>query len=184
MAKGKVHCNPTLVLCASQTGEAGDVHEKFKQDPFAQKMLIQKDFGKPLGLAKDQKPKASFHNAVKTVKDLYRGGVPILVGTDAAGKGFGVPYGLGVHIEMHLLAKEVGMSASDVLKAATSNVADRLGFADRGRIQAGRKADLVLLEGDANAILSDSQPVCLPIKGVWRDGLLATSFQDTFIELR
>jgi imidazolonepropionase-like amidohydrolase len=79
---------------------------------------------------------------------LYNAGVPIIVGSDASGQARGTAYGLEVHIEIHLLIHKVGMAPIDALKGATSLTADRFGFHDRGRIGPGKKADLVLVEGD------------------------------------
>ncbi|KAI3573246.1 hypothetical protein IWW34DRAFT_707315 [Fusarium oxysporum f. sp. albedinis] len=184
MASQQVHCNPTLVLCASHTTENREIRQQFLADPFAKKMMMEEPIDKPLGFAEHQRPKASVQHAYRTVRSLYQAGVPILAGTDASGQGFDIPFGLGVHLELYLLAHEVGMTPEDVLKTATSIPADRFGFNDRGRIEAGRKADLVLLEGDAASFLSDRYQRCLPITGVWRDGELTTVFSDGFPELR
>ncbi|KAH7110388.1 hypothetical protein B0J13DRAFT_682286 [Dactylonectria estremocensis] len=184
MVSQQVHCNPTLVLCSSHTGENRGIQEQFLADPFAKKMMIQEHLGKLLGFAEHQRPRASVQHAYKTVRDLYQAGVPILAGTDAAGQSFGVPFGLGVHLELYLLVHEVGMTPEDALKTATSIPADRFGFNDRGRIEAGRKADLVLLEGDAASVISNRDQRCLPITGVWRDGELATVFSDGFPEFK
>ncbi|KAI9151247.1 hypothetical protein HJFPF1_08446 [Paramyrothecium foliicola] len=178
MLSRKVHCSPTLSLCASQTSEKQEWQEEFGQDSFAHKMLIGAADNKPLGLAKEQHPAASVEHAYKTTRALYRAGVTIIVGSDAAGQGFGVPYGLGVHIEMHLLARHVGMTPRDVLRAATSATAERFGFRDRGELTKGRNADLVLTDGDIEAFLLNAQSRCLPIEGVWRDGILANVFEE------
>jgi imidazolonepropionase-like amidohydrolase len=49
--------------------------------------------------------------------------------------------------ELELLA-QAGMPLTDVLKAATSRAADRLGQSSLGRIAAGAVADLVVLDAD------------------------------------
>ncbi|KAJ3531911.1 hypothetical protein NM208_g370 [Fusarium decemcellulare] len=183
MAARQVHCSPTLCLCASHTGENQDFNQQFRQDPFAEKMMLQDYPGKPLGFAEAERPQSSVRNAYKTVKDLYQSGVPILAGTDSTGQGFGVPFGLGLHQELYLFSHEVGMTPEDVLKTATSIPAERFGFHDRGKVEAGRKADLVLIDGDVAALLSDPQQRCLPVNGVWRDGQLATVFAKNFPEL-
>ncbi|KAI9146912.1 hypothetical protein HJFPF1_12940 [Paramyrothecium foliicola] len=184
MVSQKVHCNPTLVLCASHIKENREIRQQFLADPFAKKMMIEQPMEKPLGFAEHQRPKASIQHAYKTVRDLYQAGVPILAGTDASGQGFDIPFGLGVHLELYLLAHEVGMTPEDVLKPATSIPADRFEFSDRGRIEAGRKADLVMLEGDAASVLSNRDQRCLPITGVWRDGELVKVFSIGFPELK
>ncbi|GKT62528.1 organophosphate acid anhydrase [Colletotrichum tofieldiae] len=178
MFDNKAHCNPTLGLAASQTDEGLDFQNSFLQDPFAQRLLIQKTPGQPLGLAASQKPRASIHNAYANTRTLYKAGVPLILGTDATGMGFGFPYGLGMHMEMRLMVQEVGMSPFDVLKSATSVTAGRFKFNDRGRIEAGKKADLVLVQGDVFESLATNDGRSLRIKSVWRDGISASVFED------
>ncbi|KAM0499050.1 hypothetical protein ACHAP8_005754 [Fusarium lateritium] len=183
MKSRNVHCNPTLSLCASQTAERQEWQQTFRRDPFAESMLIQKTPDKPLGLAKEQRPRAGVQHAYETTRKLYRAGVPLIAGSDCAGQGFGVTYGLGIHIEMYLFAHEIGMSPEDVLKSATSTTAARFGFKDRGEISVGKKADLVLVKGDITEVLSDPNNRCLPIAGVWRDGVLASIYERFHPEL-
>ncbi|CCF46202.1 organophosphate acid anhydrase [Colletotrichum higginsianum] len=182
MLDNKAHCNPTLGLAASQTDEGLGFQDSFLRDPFAQRLLIQKTAGQPLGLAASQKPRASIHNAYANTRALYNAGVPLVLGTDAAGMGFGFPYGLGMHMEMRLMVKEVGMTPFDVLKSATSVTADRFRFNDRGRIEAGKKADLVLVQGDVFESLAANDGRSLRIKSVWRDGISASVFEDVKAE--
>lgn len=173
MKVNNAHCNPTLGLCASQTDEGEDLHLQFVKDPFAQRVLADryKTPGKPLGLASSQKPRSSVQNAYETTRALYQAGIPLVVGTDAAGKGLGTTYGLGVHMELSLLVHEIGMSPMEALRCATSIPADRFGFHDRGKIERGRKADLVLVEGDIVETMASPRPQCLPVKAVWREGI-------------
>jgi imidazolonepropionase-like amidohydrolase len=57
---------------------------------------------------------------------------------------------------MELLVR-AGLSAGQVLRAATGAAADRLGWgADVGTIQAGRLADLVVCRGDPLTSITDS----------------------------
>ncbi|CAG7558177.1 unnamed protein product [Fusarium equiseti] len=177
MKSRNVHCNPTLSLCASQTAERQEWQQTFRSDPFAQSMLIEKTFEKPLGLAKAERPRASVQHVYETTRKLYQAGIPLIAGSDCAGQGFGVAYGLGVHIEMYLFAHEIGMSPEDVLKSATSTTAARFGFEDRGEISVGKKADLALVKGDIADVLSDPKNRCLPVVGVWRDGVLASIYE-------
>ncbi|KZL83877.1 hypothetical protein CI238_07028 [Colletotrichum incanum] len=178
MLDNRVHCNPTLGLAASQTDEGLDFQHSFLQDPFAQRLLIQKTPGQPLGLAAGQKPRASIHNAYANTRTLYKAGDPVVLGTDAARMGFGFPYGLRMHMEMRFMVQEVGMSPFDVLKSVTSVTADRFKFNDRGRIEAGKKADLVLVQGDVFKSLAANGGRSLRIKSVWRDGISASVFED------
>jgi len=81
-------------------------------------------------------------------RDAYRAGVPMMVGTDA-GDSFVFP-GSSVHDELGELVK-AGLSPAEALRAATMSGARYLGRSGEfGTVQAGRFADLVLL--DANPL--------------------------------
>ena len=82
------------------------------------------------------------------VATMRRAGVHILTGTDAPLRNS--PPGFGLHEELMLLARG-GMSAFEVLRAATWEPAHYFGLDSAGTVEAGRLADLVLL--DANPLL-------------------------------
>ena len=87
----------------------------------------------------------AFDGSLKQVSEAIRAGVPVLAGSDA-----GNPvtfHGISLLRELELLA-QAGMPLTDLLKAATSRAADRLGQASLGRISAGAIADLVALDAD------------------------------------
>ena len=60
---------------------------------------------------------------------------------------FGVMPGSGLHLELALLHR-AGLSPREALAAATSNYADVYGWRDVGRIERGRRADVVILDAD------------------------------------
>jgi imidazolonepropionase-like amidohydrolase len=175
MKQIKAHCNPTLGLAASQAGEGDSIQQRFTQTSLAQQMLFDKTPRQNLGLSA-KNSKASFTNAVQNAKAMYKADIPLIVGSDCAGKHLGTTYGLGVHIEIHLMSQLLGMKPAEVLRAATALTADRFGFQDRGKIQPGKKADLVLLEGDMREFLQDDSARCLPVKMVWRDGIACSAY--------
>ena len=77
---------------------------------------------------------------------LHRAGIPIAMGTDA-----GNPltlHGPSVHAEM-LAMQEAGLTPMSVLVAATRDAARAMGREDDlGTVEAGKIADLVVVEGD------------------------------------
>ena len=84
--------------------------------------------------------------SMHVVAQMESSGVPILAGTDSA-----APYvipGFALHEELALLVK-AGLSPMQALQAATRNPADFLGKSDsQGTIEAGKNADLLLLDAD------------------------------------
>ncbi|MEA5367057.1 amidohydrolase family protein [Amycolatopsis sp., V23-08] len=91
-----------------------------------------------------------YEGAKASVTALYRAGVPVLAGTDANNEP-GVPakvaHGASLHDELELLV-DAGLSTVDALRAATVLPAKHFGLGDRGAIQPGLRADLVLVDGD------------------------------------
>jgi imidazolonepropionase-like amidohydrolase len=87
-------------------------------------------------------------------------------GSDSAGPAKGTAFGLSMHHELHLFVHKVGMTPAEALRSATSLVAKRFRFTDRGRLAEGMNADLLLVEGNP----LDDIDATLNIRGVWRDG--------------
>jgi adenine deaminase len=77
----------------------------------------------------------------------------------------GTAHGVSLHDELRLLVL-AGFTPIEALRAATVLPADRFGLTDRGRIQAGLRADLVLVDGDATVTIGDT----LSMRAVWRQG--------------
>ncbi|UNI21213.1 hypothetical protein JDV02_007223 [Purpureocillium takamizusanense] len=90
----------------------------------------------------------SYENSVASVQQLHRAGVKILVGTDSneeEDSPFTIPHGESIHREMELLV-EAGLAITDVLRGVTVLPAECFGLKNRGVIEPGRRADLVLLK--------------------------------------
>jgi len=87
-----------------------------------------------------------FQRRLELVGQMHRAGVGILAGSDALN-----PYcfpGFGLHDELEWLVK-AGLSPMSALQAATRNPAQYLGrLPDAGTVEAGKLADLVLLDAD------------------------------------
>ena len=83
--------------------------------------------------------------AKSNTKALYDAGVPIVLGTDSGMPA--TPHGKSTLREMELLV-EAGLPPAAALIAGTANSARAMGeLADRGTIEKGKRADLVLLKG-------------------------------------
>lgn len=89
----------------------------------------------------------TYSNARESVSNMYHAGVPILAGTDAnsePGAPFQVVHGESLHHEFELLL-DAGLSPVEVLNSTTRLPAKYFGLHDRGSIEVGKRADLVLL---------------------------------------
>jgi len=94
--------------------------------------------------------KLTYENARASVTVLHRAGVPILAGTDSHVEPTSpvvVSHGQALHQELELLV-EAGLSTLEALNAATSLPAKYFGLNDRGAVEVGMRADLVLLKRD------------------------------------
>lgn len=87
--------------------------------------------------------KSTLQHATTIVGQLHRAGVEVLPGTDVV-KAFFVP-GFTLHDELALLVR-AGVPEMTVLEAATVRAARLAGETQTGAIQAGKAADLVLLD--------------------------------------
>jgi tetratricopeptide (TPR) repeat protein len=90
--------------------------------------------------------KKVYQKELEIVGAMRRAGVKFLAGTDAGG-----PFcfaGFSLHDELGLLV-QAGLTPMEALQAATYNAAEFLGMMDSlGTIEAGKMADLVLLDAD------------------------------------
>jgi imidazolonepropionase-like amidohydrolase len=93
---------------------------------------------------------AQFDMQLHLVKIFATEGVPLLAGTDAVGAAWVVP-GASLHDEFDLLA-DAGLDPLHILQSTTSDAARFLGRDDlAGTVEAGKEADLVLLDADPTA---------------------------------
>ena len=104
---------------------------------------------------------------------MHKAGMAILAGTDAPNPG--VWFGVSLVEEIERL-HEAGLDVATALSAATSQPAAVFGLADRGRIAAGRRADLVLVEGDLSRE-SELQQLHAKARTVWRTGVVVRRSQ-------
>ncbi|MER7274784.1 amidohydrolase family protein [Dactylosporangium sp. NPDC000244] len=155
---------PCVVLDASMMGITGAA---LADDPRVAARLPE-DWMATLRSSFGRYPQGRLGDVLASVKALHDAGVDILVGTDAAlplpflG---GLAHGASVHHELQYLV-EAGLSPVEALRAATGTPARRFGLTDRGRIAAGLRADLLLVDGDPTTTITDT----LNTRAVWRRG--------------
>jgi imidazolonepropionase-like amidohydrolase len=101
--------------------------------------------------------RASWKKMVAMVGELHRAGVRLVPGTD------GFP-GFMLHRELELWA-EAGISNLDILRAATLGAASvNKHDKELGSVEAGKLADLVLVDGDPSKAISNIRKTRLVIK--------------------
>ena len=102
--------------------------------------------------------RASYAKMLEFSGRLYAAGVPIVAGTDEIA-------GFTLHRELELYVK-AGIPAAEVLKIATVNGAKYTGTLDeRGSVERGKLADLILIDGDPVKNISDIRKISLVMKG-------------------
>jgi len=108
-------------------------------------------------------------HARSTVTAFHRAGVTILAGTDAnraPASPRPIQHGEALHDELELLV-EAGLTPVEALRSATVASAAFFGFTDRGVIEAGHRADLLLVDGDPTQGIAATRA----IRGVWVAGV-------------
>lgn len=102
---------------------------------------------------------ASLRRVSGVVAELHRAGIPVLLGSDLV-----VP-GHTIHRELEL-AVQAGLTPMEAIRAATEGAARAFGMeGDAGTVQAGKRADLVVLNGDPLQDISATRRVHLVITG-------------------
>jgi imidazolonepropionase-like amidohydrolase len=103
------------------------------------------------------------------LRKLMSAGVPLVLGTDAGGGGMGIIPGYSVHDELRILT-ENGFTPYEAIRTGTVNaamVAEKMtGRGDFGTVEAGKRADLVLVQ---NNPLSDVANI-KKLRGVMASG--------------
>lgn len=159
---------PTFTVLESMAGYKGD-------DLLADARLaglLDKDAQAPLKARYGSQQQPAMLVAPKMVTAaMQRAGVPVLAGTDAGNAG--TQYGVSMHRELASLV-EAGLSPAQALAAATSAPAKAFKLGQRGRIDKGYKADLLLVEGNPTADIRATRQIV----EVWKDGESANGLRE------
>ncbi|QXD16365.1 amidohydrolase family protein [Rhodocaloribacter litoris] len=105
-------------------------------------------------------------NRMRILRALHEGGAGILMGTDSP-QLFSVP-GFSLHRELERMTA-AGMTPYDVLRTGTYNVGAYFNGKDTfGTVAVGRRADLILLEGNPLESLDHlRRPAGVMVRGTW-----------------
>ena len=114
--------------------------------------------------------KAAFRQVQDFVKTMHDAGVAVALGNDAGTPN--VPFGWGMHHEMELYV-EAGLTPMDAIVAATATGAAQMppvGEADYGTLEAGKVADLIVLNADPLADIRNTLAIDRVMRlGEWVD---------------
>ena len=126
-----------------------------------------------LGMPATAKNRAAVTTNKQNLKVVHDAGVRVGFGSDS-GVGLRIP-GVAEHLELALMV-EAGLTPTHAITNATSNAAALLKLDDRGVLASGKLADLVVLEGDPTADITNSRK----IHAVWHRGKKAAGSIETF----
>jgi imidazolonepropionase-like amidohydrolase len=153
LARGHVDLVPTLVVMERMGTPSADALSRALREVAAGRMssaFLLADWREQLAEQDTDRQKVYGQlqaSARRDLGDLRAAGVRILAGTDVGV--LNVFPGRALHEEIALLVRDAGMTASEALQASTINAASSLGLdKELGTIEAGKRADLVLLDGN------------------------------------
>ncbi|WP_435274046.1 CIA30 family protein [Psychrobium sp. nBUS_13] len=160
MTNNKQFMIPTLSIIASMMGQnnSSQLMADFSNEP---RFKIDDVSSQLLNLRTDSNRQSLFEMTQQQVSLLHDAGVMILAGTDAPNPG--TAHGISMHLELQLLV-ESGLTPTQALMAATSNVAKAFKLTNRGLIATDYKADFVLLNRDPKVDITNTRAISTVFK--------------------
>ena len=114
-----------------------------------------------LRLQGDNALSGDYAERLRTMRAAFRRGVTFLPGTDSG------PFGLALQWELEFYA-EAGIPPIDILRFATKEAAKTVGAQDHlGTLEAGKLADLILLDANPLEDIKNTQKIWRVFKGGW-----------------
>lgn len=170
LAEKKIFLDPTLTVDENTFAGGYEANSKDPNNRFLPRELFEGWARRPRPEIYNIPPElkevavAGFKKRQQFVGMLSRAGVQIVAGTDGAGLGTLLP-GFGLQHELELLGA-AGLKPIDVIRAATITAARALKRErELGSIEAGKFADLVILNADPLAEISNTRKIHLVVKG-------------------
>ncbi|HEX8565226.1 MAG TPA: serine hydrolase [Pyrinomonadaceae bacterium] len=147
---------PESVVNAALNPNGGDLRIRY----IKQEML--EEWREGFRLQKLETPpfdwQADYQSQIRDVREMAALGVNIMAGTDTAGAL--VFPGFSLHEELALLVKDGGLTPLQALQSATINPVKFLGLSDSlGAVEAGKIADLVLLDANPLEDIGNTQKI-------------------------
>jgi ketosteroid isomerase-like protein len=140
----------------------------WREDPYTRFLIpeerrffewAEEAWARDLGDAEERAPASRWVREI--TRTLHRAGVPMLAGSDAGIPG--VFWGISLHQELELLV-DAGLTEAEALRAATLGPAEFLGATDSlGTVEAGKLADLVLLDASPLQDISNTQRIAAAV---------------------
>lgn len=168
LAERRVAVDPTLVFFDMTMRSDDPAVTRAEELRWVAPSLVENwrtTFHMTMGWTEDDfdRARAAWPRMLELTRLLHEAGVPLTAGTDANNPWI-IP-GVSFHREFELLV-EAGLSPLEVLGIATRGNARHAGvLEDRGTIEAGKRADLVLLRSDPRDDISATQDIEWVMKG-------------------
>ena len=158
LKKRNITIDPTLAGFDFLKQRDGEVAEPFKSIDSNMPIDIQRSFRvgamKIPDVETSDRYKKSYQKMVEFTGRLYQEGVSIVAGTDTFA-------GFGLHSELSLYVK-AGLSPAQAIQLATYQAAKISGtFNDRGSIEEGKLADLIMVQGQPTQTIEDLRKITL-----------------------